>query len=482
MYGIPRGIHESAVWKRLNPSHLYLSADHLPVSHLNKATAHYELKHNKEYGDHLVAAQALEPGTLILREEPMVNICYPEFDAFCHQCFQVLDASKPATRCRQASCTWRSLVYCSRRCESEAWFLLHRLVCAIEQSGNSSRGLGGLQLCQAYMSPSTLAVDLDRLPLCEREGNAEVRQQTAVSGMLFSSIFKFSPHDREKLELAVRHCTRVVLGNSFAIRQIVLAPPKKHAVTKYTETDTLGLVAYMNTSKINHSCVPNAFFRFVGSTIEVRVVKPIKQGEQIFISYGARADVTPTVERRKELKDQGIPCQCPACRMDPSVHSYDRIFQCQSCKDYNLLETDKVCPKCKNPIDWKKMLFWHKALKMYNTIYHDFALPKERCYDELREIYQASDPAKAAKCAMNCLRIAEYTFGKYSTEAATELLQVVGALTGAGRFKDAMNAIQQCRQLYVALGLNVTQPLDMKELDDAEGILVKMKLHGRTLT
>ncbi|KAI0326497.1 hypothetical protein GY45DRAFT_1226985, partial [Cubamyces sp. BRFM 1775] len=69
-------------------------------------------------------------------------------------------------------------------------------------------------------------------------------------------------------------------------------------------------------SRINHSCTPNAVYRFdpTSFTFEVRALHPIPHASQIFISY-----IDPALSRaqRQEalLSSYGFACACPACSL-----------------------------------------------------------------------------------------------------------------------------------------------------------------------
>lgn len=68
---------------------------------------------------------------------------------------------------------------------------------------------------------------------------------------------------------------------------------------------------------MNHSCTPNTFRHFDGLTMVTRVLEPIKQGDQIFTSYGAGYQYMPRVERKKRMMQAYFfDCDCQACIED----------------------------------------------------------------------------------------------------------------------------------------------------------------------
>lgn len=99
----------------------------------------------------------------------------------------------------------------------------------------------------------------------------------------------------------------------------------KQAILQFIEesggSDTMfppldGTGFYMTTCKINHSCDPNVYVRFVhhqdlGLVLELVALKNIAEGEELIQSY---IDQTlPKQNRQKALRDYGFQCQCQKC-------------------------------------------------------------------------------------------------------------------------------------------------------------------------
>ncbi|RDX42429.1 hypothetical protein OH76DRAFT_1362869 [Lentinus brumalis] len=77
-------------------------------------------------------------------------------------------------------------------------------------------------------------------------------------------------------------------------------------------------------SRINHSCSPNAAYRFDLATFsfEVRALFPIPAGCQVFISYIDPA--LPRVSRQQALSDYGFTCACAYCSLTgPTLEQSD---------------------------------------------------------------------------------------------------------------------------------------------------------------
>ena len=79
--------------------------------------------------------------------------------------------------------------------------------------------------------------------------------------------------------------------------------------------DGIGIGVYSVLSKLNHSCEPNCNIKFSpenGKDATLEVERPVKQGEELTISYVD--DKLPREQRRKELSEGwAFECQCPKC-------------------------------------------------------------------------------------------------------------------------------------------------------------------------
>jgi hypothetical protein len=81
------------------------------------------------------------------------------------------------------------------------------------------------------------------------------------------------------------------------------------------DSTPIGLCFEPTASFANHSCMPNTGIMFDGRHMTLRALNPIKEGEQILISY---IDVTQIRdERRRELEDRYFfTCHCDKCERD----------------------------------------------------------------------------------------------------------------------------------------------------------------------
>lgn len=81
--------------------------------------------------------------------------------------------------------------------------------------------------------------------------------------------------------------------------------------------DRIGIYVHPYAALLNHSCDYNAVVSFEGDQLFIKPLRPIRNGEQIFISY---VDCThPRDVRRKELLDRYFfTCDCTKCQKAPT--------------------------------------------------------------------------------------------------------------------------------------------------------------------
>lgn len=103
--------------------------------------------------------------------------------------------------------------------------------------------------------------------------------------------------------------------------------------------DPLGIMIEPTLCHINHSCEPNAYVIMNGSVAELRALKDVKKGEELFISY---IDPSyPFTRRRGELKKRWFfDCECTKCKKGPTEQ-----------EDGFLLKAEDAPQKCKQFAD-----------------------------------------------------------------------------------------------------------------------------------
>lgn len=81
-----------------------------------------------------------------------------------------------------------------------------------------------------------------------------------------------------------------------------------------------GLCAFA--SLFNHSCYPNVAHVIVDNKLVFIVARPIKAGEQLFVTYGPRYSTDVISMRQARLSLYGFNCDCVAC-----ANKYPRLLE-----------------------------------------------------------------------------------------------------------------------------------------------------------
>ncbi|KAK0631394.1 hypothetical protein B0T14DRAFT_532178 [Immersiella caudata] len=146
-----------------------------------------------------------------------------------------------------------------------------------------------------------------------------------TAGKVVDAKFRALPDEQQSLFLALHNCQHTDHGLALAIARTNGLPfgDNEHGV-------------FLETARINHSCLPNAHHAWNASLgqLTVHAVEDIKPGEEITITYMAN---TPTFSmRQNHLKDTfGFTCTCKLCSMSRSRrkisdHSLDRMLDIES--------------------------------------------------------------------------------------------------------------------------------------------------------
>ena len=97
-------------------------------------------------------------------------------------------------------------------------------------------------------------------------------------------------------------------------------------VGKY-EKYGVGIFPFM--SLLNHSCYPNVNTITVDNKFVLTVSRPIKAGEQIFITYGYSSVIYTLEERKQGLARYKFTCDCIACIEDyPKLEKLPKVKLC----------------------------------------------------------------------------------------------------------------------------------------------------------
>lgn len=260
-----------------------------------------------------VASRALAPGTACLGFSGLPYGACPlpsQRDRVCAHCFGTeaengeKTSRKEAQLLRCGKCRW--VRYCSRACQKADW-ALHKTQCgALASAVHESSplfGLGDAALADALLvgrciwrrraaaadpGPDDLA--FDDLELGEpSQSDHDLAACAASAGLL--------PADAPATAIAADYIA--AFGkNNFGVLNAM------HTV--------VGAGCYPAAALLNHSCDPSCVLAYDGARLEVRVVRPLKEGDELTHSYVELC--APTLRRRKQLKaGYGFDCVCRRC-------------------------------------------------------------------------------------------------------------------------------------------------------------------------
>ncbi|KAL3457365.1 SET and MYND domain protein [Aspergillus heterothallicus] len=196
--------------------------------------------------------------------------------------------------------------YCDKTCQVKDWNLGHRLECSIFKALkprilpiNARAILRILLRMSATVKFAYTDRELELFELLESHKN-DIHHQNA------------SAWERMTLtSMAVKHYS----GTDIELEKL-LELSAKLDVNSFSLTtatyDRIGVYIHPYAAIMNHDCEYNSIVGFDGSEMYVKAIRPIKEGEQIFISY---VDATNRHDvRQKELLERYyFSCRCARC-------------------------------------------------------------------------------------------------------------------------------------------------------------------------
>ncbi|KAH3966701.1 hypothetical protein HBI24_215170 [Parastagonospora nodorum] len=193
--------------------------------------------------------------------------------------------------------------YCSKACQKEAWNRGHKHEC------KSLRSLANNEIPKAVLACMELLTRRKHSLISDDEWSLVLQLQSHIDD------FKKLP-SWENIELMAMGASQFSLTQDMFNKDFVAAMYARiltNSLTLITPTlDPLGLIFDPMLGHINHSCDPNAFVMMDGASVSLRTLKPIKKGEEVYISY---IDTTNPFHRRQtELSARWFfTCACSKC-------------------------------------------------------------------------------------------------------------------------------------------------------------------------
>lgn len=355
---------------------------------LPSASDKIQLAFSEDRTRHIVAAEDIEPGEVLVVESGYSTVILPDATALrqigstCHYCCRWSPAPVPCSSCCQ-------VLYCSEECCHSAWQRYHRLECPIWNT------LFSLKLDQmALLAFRTLTVSqwerasgrsdeekevegsagstitlnegdrgsFERIRRLESHRNqrsaGDLFRRTIIAtvlGRILCPLLSASSSpggdpnvlgdDSEDSATLVGVCTELVLllqtlpCNAHQVCDQQLPPflgDNDSATAKCRMSEAAlvqtGSSVYPTMSLLNHSCWPNVFRVNHGSTAVLYSLRRIRRGQELLDNYGQHYALTPRMQRQHALSRQYyFNCTCQACVEDTPLYG-DLPTGCAQCR------------------------------------------------------------------------------------------------------------------------------------------------------
>ncbi|KAK9412692.1 SET and MYND domain-containing protein 4 [Crotalus adamanteus] len=538
-------------------------------SRVSGASVAVSLRFSSCKGRHLVAAEDLPPGKLLVREAAFASVLCPgeslllegtaqalqdgrlaNPDLHCHHCLRPLLASVPCRGCSYSR-------YCGPGCAQLAWSSYHWAECA----------LGGLLLalgvfCHVALRTVLVAgfAQVKALVTQTQEGGAPVAVAAAEQGARpipgceadgrysgsYRAIFSLLPHtdrhspglrflcglsvaalckaleedagleawitkgaEEEEEEEADAPAGLEVLGEAM-LRHVLQLQCNGQAVTALRPSGPedgpvagsrqvrLATGLFPALSLLNHSCDPNTSVAFTGRTAEVRALRPIPRGQELFHCYGPHRCRMGAAERRRRLLAQYFfECRCQACleELQPRDAPEAALFCCPACQSPmqgrgTLRCSGEACNHLAPEEDFHRRLLRlrhstqsaselleqgkpGRALELLQKCQLDaqrFLSPAHlrmgEIEDHLAQVYAVTGRwQEAAGHLRRSLRAVEAHFGPASVEAGQEAFKLAQVLFNGRLASEALQAVQRAEAvLWVHLGPESSQLQELRDM------------------
>ncbi|KAI3401721.1 hypothetical protein diail_9385 [Diaporthe ilicicola] len=258
-------------------------------------------------GRSLYATKSFAPGdTITTFTDPILALPNgPSAKTVCSNCLAHNVPTKACTACK-------AVVYCKKSCQSEHWGLIHK------------------QECKSFRKVKE-SVDQDWLPtpvravlqvLLRWDDEPELR---SAFGALEGNLDKFKAREDIWQDMSLqayggmKYAGRKEEDEQLHLARDILCKLQTNSFDR-TDVDTgqAGIFLHPTLAMVNHSCVPNANVNFLKRQAFLRAEVPIKEGDEITISY---IDFTkPKLFRQLGLALYHFECTCARCKDDLTVY------------------------------------------------------------------------------------------------------------------------------------------------------------------
>lgn len=330
-----------------------------------------KVKKNKTFGKHIVAECDIDVGKTVMVSTAYASVDYLSSNS--ESCFQ---CGRQAKKIQCEHCI--DVIFCSKVCSRSR---IHRQNCderfnqndcktvrlvttIIETASKSFPNVTSfLEFCANVLFKNKSHKDCktpysDYNEILQLTGKSEhshllmaKRIVTLLTVLPQFRLIDGAKTDRILFHLAYRHATTIA-QNTFS---------EESALTNGGIVTRLSIYGIL--SRINHSCVPNVHHCLeMNSTIHCIVIRPIREGDQIYINYLGEMKFECDDDRKRYLKEVwGFDCNCEKCRFsfqigDAMTNKWDNTYSYIK-KNYNQTQSKQLKEECvkflnKNASSW----------------------------------------------------------------------------------------------------------------------------------
>lgn len=277
-----------------------------------------EIKQNQQFGRHLIAKCDIPAGQTILIEEDFVSI-KSDGEPACYTCFQ---ENVNFIACRECP----DAVFCSTQCMNRNlihhWecgtffaqlhhkiqFQIRSILVALQIFSNVHDLMNFVEFVLNHENIPTSMHDLKskyhfflKLEPSKVVGSKDLVKiyKIYVDLMLLPKVCAL--FDSEEKQRFLMH---LVVHHFLVLKNNSIACGKPWSIT----------AAFNVLSMMNHSCAPNVYHPRIGSRQHCVTIRPVKRGEQLFISYLLLGHNLLTEQRQEKLQTAwGFLCKCEMC-------------------------------------------------------------------------------------------------------------------------------------------------------------------------
>lgn len=304
-----------------------------------------EMKQNDEFGRHIVARQDIAVGQTVLIETDFISVhCVNDADddddngdiadddveIVCDTCFKSQMNFVACDQCPGAA-------FCSFDCVAKN--SIHKWVCGTFFAELQSKLKFQIQAILVAIDTFPSVKDLMDFVGNVRSENAQKMPKSLLDAKskyhFFLNLQKskkfgliYLLHAKQTYETLAMLPKVNALFDSVEKQRFLMHLCLHHLLVIMTNGiisgDPWSVVSVFNVlSMLNHSCAPNLYHPRLGKQQYCVTIRPIRKGEQLFISYLSPNDRSTTEQRQQKLKHSwGFECKCERCSTNQPIQEH----------------------------------------------------------------------------------------------------------------------------------------------------------------